>query len=363
VSSTAALALSCRVLDDVGTLDQLAEAWDALAGPTAIPGARHAWISACSHAFHSDGSLRVVTIWRAGALVAAAPLAINPAGELEPVGMAQLYEPTEFLHADEAAGHALARALARIRRPVLVRRIATDSTTVRALTRAYARRGFVVTKPSSASPVVALDATWTGSEGGLSSGRRSDLRRARRKADAMGAVTYELRAPTVDELGPLLEEAFAIEASSWRRRSGTALALDEPRAEFLRRLAEACAAEGTLRIGLMRIDGEGAAMQVAVEQAERLWMLKIGFDLRFGRCSPGSLLLLETLRDAAARGLRACELLGTAEAWTAAWTSDRHEIVAVRAYPLHARSLIGLGGRAGRSVRRRLVTGSTVAAS
>jgi CelD/BcsL family acetyltransferase involved in cellulose biosynthesis len=352
-----------RVIDDAGDLDRLASAWDALAGPASIPVVRHAWVAACAHGLHGHERLRIVTVWRGAELVAAAPLAIGPEGELEPLGMAQLYEPTDFLFADGPALAALADALARLRRPVLVRRIPDGSPTLRALRQAFARRGLLVTRPSSGSPVVALHAGWRGPEGGLSPGRRSDLRRARRRAQAIGEVRYALHAPAAHEVGPLLERAFAIEAASWRAQSGSALTLDDRRAAFMRRFAHGSAGEGTLRIGLMTIAGEGAAMQIAVEQDERLWLLKIAYDARFARCSPGSLLLLETLRDAAARGLRACELLGTAERWTSAWASGEHAIVAVRAYPLHARSLIGLSGSLRRSVGRRLATGAAVPAT
>ena len=44
-------------------------------------------------------------------------------------------------------------------------------------------------------------------------------------------------------------------------------------------------------------------MQVAVETGGRFWLLKVGYDERFARCSPGSLLLLETIRHAATTGV------------------------------------------------------------
>jgi CelD/BcsL family acetyltransferase involved in cellulose biosynthesis len=346
---------TCRVIHDVHGLDELAGPWDELADPCSLPGVLHAWVSACAHSFHPQDRLRVVTVVRDGRLVAAAALAVNAAGELEPVGMAQLYEPTDFLFADDDALAALAHALARLREPLVVRRITAGSPTIAALTRAYGGRGFVLTKPSSSSPRTTLNERWTAPEGDLSARRRSDLRRARRRAESMGELTYDLLCPSPDELEPLLDEAFAIEAASWRGGTGSALEADRPRADFVRRFAHARAAAGSLRVGLLRIDGAGVAMQIGVEHDERLWLLKIGYDDRFARCSPGSLLLLESLRDAAGRGLRGCELLGTAEGWTAAWASDGHEIIALRAYPLHARGLLELGGRVGRSVGRRIV--------
>ena len=59
----------------------------------------------------------------------------------------------------------------------------------------------------------------------------------------------------------------------------------------------------------------------------------MGYDEEFKRSSPGTLLMLETVRYAATQGLRSYELLGTAEAWTRVWTETERECVALRAYP------------------------------
>ena len=71
-------------------------------------------------------------------------------------------------------------------------------------------------------------------------------------------------------------------------------------------------------------------------------MLKIGYDESFARCSPGSLLLVESLRDAAARGLRSVELLGRWEPWTDIWTSHERRCVSLLAYPATLRGLSSL---------------------
>jgi CelD/BcsL family acetyltransferase involved in cellulose biosynthesis len=83
----------------------------------------------------------------------------------------------------------------------------------------------------------------------------------------------------------------------------------------------------------MRIGGRAAAMQIAAEFGGRLWLLKIGYDEEFSRCSPGTLLMLETLRYAAVRGLSAYEFLGTEEPWTRVWTQKAHPCLSVRIYP------------------------------
>jgi len=133
------------------------------------------------------------------------------------------------------------------------------------------------------------------------------------------------------ELDPLLEEAFQVEASGWKGHKGTALASDLLRQSFYRRYAAAACEKGILRLSLLRIGGRAAAMQFAVEWGKRFWLLKIGYDEEFSRCSPGTLLMLETLRYAAGRGLQSYEFLGVVEPWLAAWTKQVRTCVMLRA--------------------------------
>jgi CelD/BcsL family acetyltransferase involved in cellulose biosynthesis len=91
----------------------------------------------------------------------------------------------------------------------------------------------------------------------------------------------------------------------------------------------------------LRIDGRAAAVQLAVETADGFWLLKLGYDERFARCSPGSLLLRETIRYAATRGLRSYEFLGSAESWIRPWTETARPCVRLDAYPFE-RSGVGM---------------------
>jgi CelD/BcsL family acetyltransferase involved in cellulose biosynthesis len=66
---------------------------------------------------------------------------------------------------------------------------------------------------------------------------------------------------------------------------------------------------------------------------------KIGYDEQFERSSPGTLLMLHTVRYAALRGLHSYEFLGSTAPWTQVWTRSERECVAVRAYPITARGI------------------------
>jgi hypothetical protein len=309
----------------VEVLRRLPESWAGLAGSLGGPTEERAWSQSAVEALGLD--VRAVAV--DGAL---APLAAFD-GRLEQAA-APLYEPVDLLWRDAPALDELARALARLRCPVLLRRLPADSPAIRALRRAFVR-GYVVERPAGSCPVIEPRL-------GLSARLRSDLRRARRRAEALGAVEVELSASA-----DALEEAFRVEAAGWKGRQGTALLDDPPRADFYRRYGRRAAVAGTLRVALLRIGDRPAAMQIAVERDGALWLLKIGYADEFARCSPGHLLLEQIV----GLGLRV-ELLGTSASWTRAWTLQERACVTFAAYPANLASVRVLGRDALRRLRR-----------
>jgi hypothetical protein len=269
-------------------------------------------------------------------------------------GIQLLGEPTDFLYADQLALDDLARGLAASRIPLYLGRILADSPTVESLRRAYGRSGIVIIRPEGGCPWIPLDEGWSEPEKHLSSRRRSDFRRMRRKAEKAGTVTSEVLVPTSSNLESLLQEAFSVEASSWKGREGTALAKDEQQAEFFREYARLACERGMLRLCFLRIDGQAVAMQIAIEEGGGFWLMKIGYDEEFSRCSPGILLMAETIRYAAKAGLASYELLGNEASWTRTWTRHIRACVSIRAYPLGLRGGVAMARDLFGAVVRRL---------
>jgi CelD/BcsL family acetyltransferase involved in cellulose biosynthesis len=143
-----------------------------------------------------------------------------------------------------------------------------------------------------------------------------------------------------------LREAFAIEAAGWEGRSGSALACDALRQKFFRSYAAAACRRGALRMGFLRVGERPIAMQLGVEAGGRFWLLKMGYDEAFARCSPGTLLMREMIARAAAEGLASFELLGITEPWTRMWTRLERPCVSLRAYPASPRGLAALASDA-----------------
>lgn len=254
-------------------------------------------------------------------------------------GSEELGEAIEPLVTDAAAATRLAEAILAERRPVRFGHIPADGPFARAFLAAASGNGIVLQEPAGGSPVLPLDPTWTDPLTRFSSRRRSDFRRMQRRAEAMGAVSIAILTPTPEEVPDLLERCFAIEARGWKSRTRTALAQNAAQAEFLHRYGALIADLGGLRIALLRIGESDAAMQIMIEQGHALWLLKIGYDESFAKASPGMLLLLECIRDAAERGLDRVEFLGKASAWTGFWTQELRPHLRLRYYP---RNLIGM---------------------
>jgi CelD/BcsL family acetyltransferase involved in cellulose biosynthesis len=210
-------------------------------------------------------------------------------------------------------------------------------------------------RPGNSCPYIDLSGPAVDPDALLSASLRSDLRRAQRKAEAHGKLAFEIHAPrTAAAFLPLFEEAVRVEGAGWKGRDGSALAMDERARTFFRRYGILASEEGALRLALLRIDGVPAAMQYAVQWNGGLWLLKVGYDERFSKCSPGLLLMQHTLRDAVAQGLRSYEFLGSAEPWTQRWTNAEASTTRLVVYPFGPAGLLSLSRDAFRGARKKL---------
>ncbi len=329
-----------RIVQEFAAIDSEARRWTLLSEESNSPMHQYAWVKACSDAFADDGRLQLIVIG-SGQPGALGPLIMRGGrlNRMECLGVDELYEPTDFPHSDPASLSCLMNALVELRRPLLLRRILADSPVLTALRKAFQARGMLIARPATGYPWIELDSSWTDPERKLSASRRSSLRRARRKAEEIGSIEYDILSPKPEELPLLLGESLRIEAASWKGRNGSALLTDSERRRFFEKYTAIAGERGILRLCFMRVGGHPAATQIAVESGGGFWLLKVGYDETFARCSPGNLLMVETLRYAAERGLRTYEFLGSAEPWTQIWTERIRPCVSVWAYPNNFRGM------------------------
>ena len=332
------------------TLAELEGAWERLAGPAGYPTVAYDWVCAAADTL-AGPDLKVLLAGSQERPEGAAVLTRGPGGALELISARQLGEPVDAVYDGERGAQALAERLIGLGRALHFRRLVPGSALPAAISEVLAGRGFTVVRPLPGTPVVELDPAQPDPEARVNSRRRSDLRRAWRRAEQGGPVETEVLAPAPGEVGDLLEAAFIVEAASWKSTSGTVVLNDPMRRPFFESWATRAATRGELRIAFLRIDGTPAAMQIACARENAYWVLKIGYDERFARASPGVLLFVETLRWAAQAGLERYELLGNPEEWTRVWgAKTEHPTIRVVAVPASLRASVGAAALASGSL-------------
>jgi CelD/BcsL family acetyltransferase involved in cellulose biosynthesis len=346
-----------EILRDGAALDALAPAGAEFPQAAANPLLTAEWFGAGLATLHPTSPASLVIVRRGERPVALAPLANAPlAGftRLELIGARVLHEPAGFLFHDEQALDALCSTLAGLGRPLILQRLPADGAEISAFARAARGRGRLVQLPAAAAPVVRIEGAWEAYAAGLSSRRRQDYRRARRRLEREGTVSVDIRRPTPDTVGEDLAEAMKVEGAGWKQQRGTALLHNAPLAAFFREMAGRLARQGNLRIAFLRLNGEAIATQVCIEHAERWWVLKIGYDERWAAMSPGIQLMWDVMSHAFERRLRSVELLGTAEEWLNIWSREEHAFRTLVFYPYRPLGLAALGVDALGALARRL---------
>lgn len=335
----------------------LAEAWERLERHASLPTQGLGFITALSRSLLADTLIEVFVGRGAGRVQALIPLCRAPGyfARWRLAGACEVFEPGDALCDGPDGAQHLAQAMASDPRALTLDRIPATSPMVGALRAAMRGRGLVSVRSAAPSPIIALTPAWQQPEACFNAGRRSDFRRAQRRAAQMGPVFYEVIAPDPGEFDRLFDEAIAVELQSWKRESGSAIARQPEKEAFFRAYLRHACLRGSLRIAFMRIGRHAVAMQMAVVHANRFWLLKIGYDESHGACSPGSLLMLHTLGHAAREGLEAYELLGGMEPWIAGlWTQDSHACLRVRTYPFNLRGAAAFIGDGALWLRERL---------
>jgi CelD/BcsL family acetyltransferase involved in cellulose biosynthesis len=318
------------------------------------------WHAAALATLHCGQPPQPFQVQRDGAVVALAPLvSVSRAGitRLEFSGAHVLHEPAGFLFRDAAALEQLCAALISLRRPLLLQRLQAEGPELPALRAAARGRGRLLELGAAAAPVVRIAGDWDSWSARLSSRRRQDYRRARRRLQERGAVQLQILSPTTDSVDAQLAELMQVESAGWKGARGSALLANAALGNFFRDLSRRLAARGTLRICFLRVDGRAIAAQLCVEHAQRWWVLKIGYDETWADYSPGVQLMWDVLRHAFGLKLRSVELLGTAEPWLGIWTDEQHACRTLVYYPYSPRGALAFGADALGSLARRLRPG------
>lgn len=349
-----------EVIRSIRQLDLLRDDWNALADRHRHPLLRHEWFACCAHALHDERDLRVAVVRSSGRLVAAAPLVVSRTRRphrLVFIGSEALHEPCGLLFEDAESLRWLLDGLLALGQVLQLDRLeAAGGLLTQVGTRAF-RRAFRITRQTAASLFVPVRGGWEGYHAGLSSRVTVNLRRVEARAGRLGPLKIECLSPVSGEVDAVVDSVMAVEASGWKARHGSAMAVKRPLGEFFRLYAREAAREGTLRVFVLRIGDRAAAVEMDVEAYDRLWQLKIGFDEAFAEYYPGLLLVKRSIRHAFDRGLEAFEFLGSAEPWERRWNPEARGYASALLYPAGAAGAWGLASDVAAGLGRQVVKG------
>jgi CelD/BcsL family acetyltransferase involved in cellulose biosynthesis len=120
--------------------------------------------------------------------------------------------------------------------------------------------------------------------------RREMERKRRRLEEQLGGALE-----TVDRADDdaAVDDFLRLEASGWKGRTGTAVASQEQDAHFFRTICRSFRGLGRLHLLSLQANGQCVAMACNLRAGEGVFCVKIAFDERWQRASPGAQLMLD----------------------------------------------------------------------
>jgi CelD/BcsL family acetyltransferase involved in cellulose biosynthesis len=174
---------------------------------------------------------------------------------------------------------------------------------------------------SQNSPYLSLPSTYAELQAGMSNGFKANLRRRRRRLEALGTVRVEHVTGGAD-LQARLDEGFAIERSGWKGKKGTAILQDAKTYGFYSELAHTAAARNYLSLLFLTLDDKPIAFHYGLMYGGTCYVPKLGYDEAYKECSPGLLLMEDGIKDCIARGVKGFDFLGLPGAWKTRWSQQ-----------------------------------------
>jgi CelD/BcsL family acetyltransferase involved in cellulose biosynthesis len=318
-----------------GSISALALEWDELADRTgAMPFMRPGWVGAWWEAYGA-GALEILAIRRSGRLVGLLPLRRRAATLSSPTNEhTPAFAP---LVDDDQAASDLGVALAERKRAwMLLRYVDAGSPALQACLEPIRARGFrLLTRIIDRSPYIQLDGDVSDFERRLTSKRRSNLRRVRRRLESRGELALQVVDGT-ERLDEFLAEGLRLEGAAWKEAHGSSILSRPETRRFYAEVARWAADHGLLRLAFLRLDEVPLAFDYCLEGRNAHYLLKTGYDPGHRSDAPGMLMRYEMIRRAYALGLDQYEFLGSDQPWKLEWTDVCHDRALVRAYPPNA---------------------------
>lgn len=119
-----------------------------------------------------------------------------------------------------------------------------------------------------------------------------EYRRQKRRLGELGRLEYRV-ARQPEEIRHSLEAFLTLEASGWKGRHRTAMAVDRYRAAFAREAVHGLAEQDLCRVHTLTLDGRAIACVIVFIESGYAYTWKTAYDENYASYSPGTLLMIE----------------------------------------------------------------------
>jgi CelD/BcsL family acetyltransferase involved in cellulose biosynthesis len=123
-----------------------------------------------------------------------------------------------------------------------------------------------------------------------------EFRRLRRRFGELGKVEHVV-ARTADEIRLAVEAFLTLEASGWKGRERTAMAIDRYRAAFAREALDRLSEQDLCRVHSLTLDGRPIACLIVLIEAGVAYTWKTAYDEAYAQFSPGTLLMIDVTKQ------------------------------------------------------------------
>ncbi len=174
----------------------------------------------------------------------------------------------------------------------------------------------VTSQPDTLCSAVALTEDFEAYWRGRSADHRRNIARYRRKAEAEGAIQFNVD----QQANPfLLDALIELHGARWRRQGESGTIAANHSAAFLRDAAEQLSRVGALQLFSLVWNGKVVAVIFGMARADVLYGYLSAFDPEWEEFGFGRNLLFHALRYAAQNGYRCWNFLRGEEAYKASW--------------------------------------------
>jgi CelD/BcsL family acetyltransferase involved in cellulose biosynthesis len=315
---------------DLAGFAEVAPEWDRLAAGGDSPFLTAAWVGSWWRAFEPAGAVALLLRDEDGALLAGG-LFIDDGGSLR----AAVNDHTNdwgVVAAGEVETARLWAGVAELGRRSIVLEPLLAGEGAGAARRTLEAGGYRLAEEElEPSPWLELPPSFEELLAGRSRNLRSQVGRRRRGLEKEGEL--ELRPVTGGEaLDAELDAFFALEASGWKGRKGTAIASDPALEALYRGYAESASAQGCLRMYMLELNGKLVAADYGCVHDDCGYLIKTAFDEELGRFAPGLVLRAGVLRASIDEGLGRYDFLGGPDDYKRRWADRLQGRAAIHAF-------------------------------